>query len=197
MIKIHSTKKFVNMPCAHAQWFDTEPDGSIGECASIHGYDRSVHLTFSGTIDEHGWLIPFGELGKVKEFLEYYFDHTTVLPADDPRIDFDKTDMFDSTLFGTLRILPYGVSMEMSSMFIWEHVDPYIRFITNGRAYVSKVESIEHERNSAFFEADEEASRSYYRRHRLQHRVLKDYLPKKATWMLETPADAVKRISGI
>ncbi len=52
MIEVHSTKKYLNLPCAHAQFFDKNPDGSPGHCASIHGYDRAVEITFSGTIDE-------------------------------------------------------------------------------------------------------------------------------------------------
>ena len=117
MIEVHSTKTFMNLPCGHAQWFDKEPDGSPGECASIHGYDRSVRLTFSGSVDEHGWIVPFGELAKVKSWLEYYFDHTTVLPADDPRLGSINPEMLQSGgLLHTVRVLPYGVSMEMSSL---------------------------------------------------------------------------------
>jgi hypothetical protein len=57
-IKIKSTKVYKNLPCGHAQFFDKESDGSPGDCASIHGYDRSVEFTFAGTIDDMGWMIP-------------------------------------------------------------------------------------------------------------------------------------------
>ena len=109
-IEIKSTKRFKYLPCGHAQYFDQEPDGSPGECASIHGYDREVEFTFAGEIDEHGWIVPFGELKPIKQFLEYYFDHVTVLPADDPRIG-DIPDVLtqEGGLLGTVRILPSGV----------------------------------------------------------------------------------------
>ena len=120
MIEVHSTKKYLNLPCAHAQHFDRKEDGSHGHCASIHGYDRSVEVTFSGEVDEHGWIVSFGGLKKVKQFIEFYQDHVTCLPADDPRIDKLVKDGHANSdgLLSTLRVLPYGVSMEMTSLFL-------------------------------------------------------------------------------
>jgi len=68
-IQLKATKVYKNLPCAHAQWFDTLEDGSPGHCAQVHGYDRSVEFTFTGEPDEHGWIVPFGGLKPVKEFL--------------------------------------------------------------------------------------------------------------------------------
>lgn len=162
MLEVHSTKTFVNLPCAHSQFFDLEPDGTPGECASVHGYDRAVKFTFSGQIDENGWIVPFGELKAVKKFLEYYFDHVTVFPANDERIhDIPDELKQPGHIFGTMRVLPYGVSMEMSSLFIWEHVNAYIYHITKGRCYVSRVECIEHERNSAYIQVDQSTAKQY------------------------------------
>lgn len=160
MLEVHSTKSFMNMPCAHAQFFDKNEDGTPGHCAALHGYDRSFHFVFSGTVDENGWLIPFGKLKPVKDFLEYYFDHTSVLPANDPRLDLIPDSMTGpGGIINTLRVLPYGVSMEMSSLFVWEYVNEYIDQITNGRVYVSRVEIKEHERNSAFITVDRKTAR--------------------------------------
>lgn len=156
-IRFKSTKTFLNLPCAHAQYFDRNADGTPGHCVAIHGYDREVQFTFSGEIDEHGWIYPFGDLKVVKEFLEYYFDHTTVLPADDPRLESITPEMTaPGGVLQNLRVLPYGVSMEMSALFIWKAVNPYIYHTTNGRVYVERVECREHERNSAFIEVDAE-----------------------------------------
>lgn len=148
--EIRSTKSYWKMPVAHCQWFDQNPDGSSGPCAKWHGYDRSFHFEFAGEIDDHGWIVGFGDLKPVKAFLEYYFDHTAVAPADDPRMD-DILKARDAGLVD-LRVLPYGVSMEMSSLFIFEQVNPFIHQISGGRAYVRKIESREHDSNSAWFE---------------------------------------------
>lgn len=186
-MKVKSTKAWHKLPCGHAQWFDKEHDGSPGECASVHGYDRSVKVTFTGEVDEMGWVVPFGELRAVKKFIEYYFDHTTVIPANDPRVDSFK-DINNATnppMF-QLRILPYGVSMEMSSRFIWEEINPYIMDITKGRCYVEKVECIEHDSNSAFVEVSEQEARS-----QAEARALKPYLVMKEEWDWKTPKSSV------
>ena len=191
-IKIKATKVFKYLPCGHAQYFDKEPDGSPGECASVHGYDREVEFTFAGDIDDHGWIVPFGELKPVKEFLEYYFDHVTVLPADDPRIgDIPDVLVQQGGLLGTLRILPSGVSMEMSSLFIWEHVNHYIYKVTNGRCYVERVRVYEHNRNDAMCEVDEETAKTDAQRKMMNNETL----PLKQRWNWEAPKDAIKRLS--
>jgi 6-pyruvoyl-tetrahydropterin synthase len=190
-LKIKSTKIYKNLPCGHAQFFDKEPDGSPGDCSSIHGYDRSVEFRFAGEVDEMGWMVPFGELKEIKVFLEYYFDHVTVLPANDPRLNL-LTDELTAvgSLLGTLRILPSGVSMEMSAVFIWEHVNHYIYKITNGRCYVECVRVYEHDRNDAMVEVDEDTARADATR-KESHTEL---LPMKSRWDWESPAALVSRI---
>ena len=149
-MKFKSTKSFYNLPVAHMQWFDRDKDGYPGPCAKWHGYDRSVHFEFTGDVDIHGWIVGFGDLKPVREFLEYYFDHTALAGADDPRLE----QIYQAHIDGLvdLRVMPYGVSMEMSALFIWEQVNPFIYDLTEGRVYVSKVECREHEKNSAFIE---------------------------------------------
>ena len=149
---LKSTKSYWKLPTAHMQWFDQDASGNPGPCAKWHGYDRSVHFEFSGEADEHGWIVGFGDLKPVKQFLEYYFDHTALIGADDPRMQ-EAYKARDAGLVD-LRVLPYGVSMEMSSIFVWEQVNPYIYSVTDGRAYVSRVECREHDSNSAFIEID-------------------------------------------
>jgi 6-pyruvoyltetrahydropterin/6-carboxytetrahydropterin synthase len=190
-LEIKSTKKFKYLPCGHAQWFDKEPDGSPGECASVHGYDREVEFTFAGEVDEMGWIVPFGELGKVKKFLEYYFDHTTVLPANDPRLG-QLTDelMAPGGILGTVRVLPSGVSMEMSSLFIWEHVNYYIHQVTQGRCYVAKVQVFEHDRNSGIIEVDKKTAMMNAENKTADCDVMLPMIPR---WDLEEPKEVVRR----
>lgn len=191
-VKIKSTKVFKNLPCGHAQYFDTNPDGTPGHCSTIHGYDREVEFRFAGEVDDHGWIVPFGQLKPIKQFLEYYFDHVTVLPADDPRINSLRTSeayQFGG-LLGQLRVLPSGVSMEMSSLFIWEHVNAYIYHITNGRCYVEMVRVYEHERNDAMVEVDETTAKTDAQRKMPSGSLL----PMKPEWRWEAPKDAIKRL---
>jgi 6-pyruvoyl-tetrahydropterin synthase len=192
-IQVKSTKRFKYLPCAHAQWFDTEPDGSPGDCASIHGYDREVEFTFAGEVDQHGWIVPFGELKPVKEFLEYYFDHVTVLPADDPRLNQIGYALREpGNLLGTLRVLPSGVSMEMSSVFIWEHVNHYIYKTTQGRCFVEKVEVFEHDRNAGHVVVDEFTAKTD-----AQRKITSDspVLLLQPHWPWESPLAALERLN--
>jgi len=151
-MQIKSTKSYYKLPCAHAQWFSADESGEpfTGECAKLHGYDRSIHFEFSGTPDENGWIVGFGYLKPLKAFLEYYFDHTALLPANDPRLDAIMKSN-NETEHLELRVLPYGVSMEATALFIWEQVNPFIHRITDGRCGITRVEVREHDSNSAEF----------------------------------------------
>ena len=191
-IQVKSTKRFKYLPCAHAQYFDLDPDGSPGECASIHGYDREVEFTFAGSVDENGWIVPFGELKPIKQFLEYYFDHVTVLPADDPRLADIPAAMTDpGSMLGTLRILPSGVSMEMSSLFVWEHVNAFVYSVTDARCYVEKVEIFEHDRNAGQVVVDADTALYAARKH---IRLNRELLPTRARWDYEGPHAALDRL---
>jgi 6-pyruvoyl-tetrahydropterin synthase len=150
-------------------------------------------MTFAGEVDENGWIVPFGDLKSVKKFLEYYFDHTTVIPANDPRLDafHEVNEMTEPPMF-ILRVLPYGVSMEMSSRFIWEHVNPFIMNVTDGRCYVERVESIEHDSNSAYIEVTEEEAVEQYKIKKtkdLLENSVDQYLVMKPEWDYVSPTE--------
>ena len=106
-----STKTFTGLPCAHRQWRDD------GHCRLVHGYDRTVIMTFGAhTLDHKEWVVDFGGLKKVKAWLEEKFDHTLLINEDDPmRSLFEKHDgdLWDLT------IMP-NVGMEASSKYIFD-----------------------------------------------------------------------------
>lgn len=186
---LRSTKSYYNLPVAHMQWFDTDDTGEActGPCSKWHGYDRSVHFEFSGEADEHGWIVGFGDLKPVKKFLEYYFDHTALIGADDPRME--AALAAEDAGIVDLRILPYGVSMEMSAIFIWEQVNPFIYKITDGRAYVSRVESREHEKNSAFIEIPEKLGLKQGK----VNTAANLYLQERREWGFQRPLSVLKK----
>jgi len=155
-MKFSTAKTFPNLPCAHQQWFDKDESNEqfSGSCAKFHGYDRSVTLKIEGEIDEHGWVFPFGHFKEVRKFLEYYFDHTSLISADDPRLE--ATVKFnDVHKVFNLRVMPSGVSMEQSALFIFMAVNNYIFAVTNGRCVLTEVECREHDKNACSFHADQ------------------------------------------
>ena len=137
-----STKTFTGLPCAHRQCRDE------GHCSVVHGYDRTVIITFGcHALDEKGWVVDFGGLKKVKAWLEDKFDHTLLINEDDPmRPLFEK---HDGGLW-KLTILP-NVGMEGSSNYIYRQVNPMIEEMTQGRCWVVSVECRENVKNSALF----------------------------------------------
>lgn len=57
-------------------------------CAQLHGYALQIELVFaSETLDENNWVIDFGSLKPVKQYLETTFDHRLLVAADDPEKD--------------------------------------------------------------------------------------------------------------
>jgi len=83
--------------------------------------------------------------------------------------------------------------MEMSSLFIWEHVNAYIFSITEGRCWVERVRVYEHERNDAMCEVDYATARL----DAVRKKYHGDLLPLKPEWDWETPWQAMQRISNI
>lgn len=54
-------------------------------CKFMHGYAVAVELKFKAReLDERGWVIDFGGLAAIKQFLADTFDHKTLVAFDDP-----------------------------------------------------------------------------------------------------------------
>lgn len=111
-MKTTCTKRYDNFPFAHRQHLHD------GHCALIHGHNWSFEFEFSaGCLDENNFVIDFGKLKWLKDWLTHHFDHTLVLNADDPmrehllyvltdvRPDPASPDSFD---LARVRVLPNG-----------------------------------------------------------------------------------------
>ena len=73
-------------------------------CRFLHGYALSVKLTFAcadDEVDENGWVINFGGLKPVKQYLEMTFDHKTLVAKDDPMLSLFR-DLSKDKLKGPL-----------------------------------------------------------------------------------------------
>ncbi len=142
-----STKSFHFLPCAHRQWRDE------GHCRFVHGYDRSVHIVFQcKALDDKQWVMDFGGLKEVKLWLEDLFDHTLLINADDPEMEFFKE--MERRQLCKLRVLP-NIGMEGSAKYIFDFVDGWLAKKTEGRVNVYSVECRENEKNSAIYYRDE------------------------------------------
>lgn len=139
-----STKFFHEIgPCAYRNW------KSDSECYKLHGYDRSFRFVFGcKNLDKQGFVVDFGGLKEIKRQLEYWFDHTVILQADDPLVPTFK----ELTKQGhcELRTFPL-ISCEGLAQYVAEYVDHMLQTSTQGRSWVISCEMIEAEKNSAIY----------------------------------------------
>jgi 6-pyruvoyltetrahydropterin/6-carboxytetrahydropterin synthase len=139
-----STKFFHEIgPCAYRN------HQSDTECYKLHGYDRSFRFTFGcSNLDKQGFVVDFGGLKEVKRQLEYWFDHTVILQADDPMVGtFRALEKLGHLI---LRVFP-RISCEGLAQYVAEFVDYQLQEKNNGRNWVISCEMIEAEKNSAIY----------------------------------------------
>ena len=68
--------------CAFRQW------RADSHCNLIHGYALQFELQFGSiALDDKNWVVDFGGLKELKEWLKHMFDHTYLVAEDDPEMD--------------------------------------------------------------------------------------------------------------
>ena len=151
MPKFTSTKLLRGYPCTHRQW------KAESHCRFVHGYSRDFYFEFAcKKLTQEGWVVDFGGLKEVKKWLASMFDHTFLSSQDDPYLE--KFKELDKEGVLQLRVLP-NAGMEGTAQFVYDNVNKMIHDMTQGRAWVTKVEVRENEKNSAYLEADEAPNR--------------------------------------
>jgi len=79
----HSSKMYgheIGLSCAFRQWRAVE-----SHCSKLHGYAIAVKLEFEAeALDHRNWVMDFGGLKAVKQYLTDTFDHKVLVAHDDP-----------------------------------------------------------------------------------------------------------------
>jgi 6-pyruvoyltetrahydropterin/6-carboxytetrahydropterin synthase len=76
------SKTYPDIPFAHRQ------HRHQGHCARIHGHNWTLKLTFACVeYDSNGFVVDFGNLKYIKQWIADHLDHACVLAADDPLLD--------------------------------------------------------------------------------------------------------------
>ena len=152
MSKYVSTKLFDGYSCVFRQW---KAEGT--HCRFLHGYGISFRVWFEGELDERNWVWDFGGMKRAnghidgmnpKAWMDYMFDHTTIIAEDDPYLESFKIAS-DMDII-QLRIIP-AVGAEQFARYIYEKLNTFVQEETNGRVKVSQVEFMEHNKNTAIF----------------------------------------------
>ena len=153
MEKFKSTKLFDGFSCVFRQW---RAEGT--HCRFLHGYGVSFRVWFEGELDERNWVWDFGGMKRAKgtiddlnpkAWMDYMFDHTTIIAEDDPGLGGFKT-MNDLGII-QLRIIP-AVGAEQFAKYIYEKLNTFIQEETEGRVKITRVEFMEHAKNTAIYE---------------------------------------------
>jgi 6-pyruvoyltetrahydropterin/6-carboxytetrahydropterin synthase len=80
--------------------------------------------------------------------MDYMFDHTTIIAEDDPLLSYFKA--MDEIGLIQLRIIP-ATGAEQFAKYIYEKLNPFIQEETQGRVKITKVEFMEHNKNTAIY----------------------------------------------
>lgn len=139
-------KTYADIPFAHRQ------HRHDGHCAQIHGHNWSFTFTFGcRSLDECGFVVDFGKLKPVKNWIEENLDHACVFNHDDPLL---QDILAINERSGCQVYQAYIVdqcSSEGLAKHLFEVVGPMIEEMTAGRAHLLSVEVVEDSRNSAMY----------------------------------------------
>jgi len=143
--KFKSTKRFTGFPCTHRQW------RAESHCRFVHGYSREFHFEFAASeLTKEGWVVDFGGLKELKQWLDQVFDHTFLIAQDDPELEAFKA--LDKRGAIQLRVLP-NPGMEGTAEYVYHEATKILETLYGKRAWITKVEVRENDKNSAIFEA--------------------------------------------
>ena len=152
MAKFQSTKVFDGFSCCFRQHSATTT-----HCKYLHGYGVSFKVWFEGNLDYRNWVFDFGGMKRAtgtidgmapKEWMDYMFDHTTIIAEDDPALG--NFRILDMEGIIQLRVIP-AVGAEKFAEFIYNKLNTFIQEETHNRVKVVKVEFREHNKNSAIY----------------------------------------------
>lgn len=135
-------KSYRDIPFAHRQ------HRHDGHCALIHGHNWAITLTFAcRETDANGFVVDFGKLGYLKDWIAEHLDHACLFNEKDP----EKETLLESHS----RIFKAYVLPNCSCEGIVEHLygvfNPMVQKATEGRAWITAVEIEEDSKNSAKF----------------------------------------------
>ena len=117
-------------------------------CKQLHGYALAFDIVFeTETLDARNWVIDFGSLKEVKEWLVDMFDHTLLVASDDPMYK-ELMRLADSGI-ADIEVVD-EIGCEAFAKLVYDFVSAYIA--TNDVAcVVRKVTCREHANNSASY----------------------------------------------
>jgi 6-pyruvoyltetrahydropterin/6-carboxytetrahydropterin synthase len=117
-------------------------------CNQLHGYALQVEIVFRAVqLDDRGWVVDFGGMTEVKEWLEDTFDHKLLVAEDDPK--FHNLMSIGYEGLADIIVLP-RVGCEAFAKHVYDHVQLWLLGESkDGRVTVESVTIREHGGNAA------------------------------------------------
>lgn len=126
-------------------------------CRFLHGYPLSFKLTFAADeLDENNWVLDFGGLKRVKQFLVDTFDHKLLVAQDDLVLNSNLGSQLEELHELVQMIVLPQVGCEGFARYVYNWVDKwladqhYMAMDIRGLRLV-EVEAREHGGNSAIY----------------------------------------------
>lgn len=144
----HSSKTYgheVGLSCAFRQWRAVE-----SHCSKVHGYAISVKLEFeAAALDHRNWVMDFGGLKAVKQYLVDMFDHKLLVAKDDP----------DITIFNHMHAIGAADVVHVDAVGCEKFAEMIYIWVSNwmsennhtSRVWLTRVTVSEHGANSASY----------------------------------------------
>lgn len=141
-IMLSCKKTYRDIPFAHRQHLHD------GHCAFVHGHNWSITLYFAcHETDSNGFVVDFGDLKYLKEWIQTHLDHACLFNEKDPTLEALLRD--HASLFKPY-ILPNcsceGIAQHLHGVF-----DALVRNHTDGRVWITEVMVEEDQSNAASF----------------------------------------------
>lgn len=134
------SKTYFDIPFAHRQHLHD------GHCAKIHGHNWDFSFTFGcHELSPEGFVVDFGKLDFIREWIYREFDHACVFNGEDP-----CREALISGVPSAWKVkVVDNCSSEGLAQYLFTQVDLLVRQTTKGRVFLTAVEVREDRRNSA------------------------------------------------
>jgi 6-pyruvoyltetrahydropterin/6-carboxytetrahydropterin synthase len=135
-----SSKTIGNLPCAHRRYLHD------GHCRWVHGYTRTFEFWFEAeSLDDMGFVVDFGGLKWLSDWLHANYDHTLLIDTEDPLMELFR----ELELKGGCKLVVYdNVGMEGSAKYVGNYVKERLKEIYGDRVRLVSVECRENDKNS-------------------------------------------------
>lgn len=144
MNRFYSSKKYGHergLSAAFRQW------RADSHCRFVHGYSLEFEYVFGASeLDENNWVVDFGGLKELEDWLKQNFDHKTLVAIDDPMYKIFE-EMNEKQVISMVPVESTGC--EMFAKMAMQYANDLIGRLYGDRCWVESVTVREHGANSA------------------------------------------------